>query len=215
MTKEQIIILVVSIFLSIILIGVIGYFLIYPLIRKKYMYMNFKYAYYKKIHNIAEINDYILLNGINLRNSDGIIVSKIDHILLGKKYIYIIKDRYYRGAISGLKDDSIWLFFDEKNQRKEISNPMMKNEERIKILSAITKIDSNLCVSIVLINSDCIIKNPEDLNNNNSFIVSSKGLKKLIKTLEKRKVDDIDQSTAEKTMRDIYRVYGKGRENND
>ena len=212
MSKELIIILCVSIFVGVLLIVAIIYFFIYPLIRKKYMYRNFKYVYYKKIAKITEYNDYLLVNNVNLRNNEDLIISNINHIMLGKKYIYIIKDRYYRGAINGNKEDDIWYFFDEKNNKKEISNPMKRNEERIKNLCVLTKIDPKLCISIVLINDDCVIKDPKSLYSNNSFIISCKGLNKLIKSLEKRNVKQIDQLAAEQAMNEIYRIYGRGRE---
>ena len=212
MNKEQIIIVCLSILVSIALIVAIIYFFIVPLFKKKFMYKNFKYVYYKKVYKVAEYNDYLLINQINLKDNDDIIVSKIDHIILGKKFIYIIKDRYYRGALNGEKLDNTWLFFDEKNNKKEVSNPMLKNEERVKKFSAISNIDPSFCISIVLINDDCVVKNPNELNSNNSFIISCKKLNKLIKTIEKRKVKDIDQKSAEIAMNDLYRIYGRGQE---
>ncbi len=212
MSKEQIIILCVSIFVAILLLVAIIYFFIYPLIRKKYMYRNFKFAYYKKIYKITEYNDFLLVNNVNLRNNEDLIISRIDHIMVGKKYIYIIKDKFYRGAINGNREDNTWLFFDAKNNKKEISNPMKKNEERVKNLCALTRIDQKLCISIVLINDDCVIKDPKALYSNNSFIISNKGLNKLIKSIEKRDIKPLDQVSSEQAVNEIYRIYGRGRE---
>ncbi len=210
MTKNQIILTCTSIIIGILLIVAIIYFFIVPLFRKKFMYKNFKYIYYKKVYKVAQYNDYLLINQINLKDNDGIIISKIDHIILGKKYIYLIKDRYYRGALSGERLDNAWLFFDEKNNKKEVSNPMQKNEERMKNFCAVSNINPSFCISIVLINDDCVIKNPTSLNSSNSFIISCKKLNKLIKTIEKRDVKDIDQKSAEIAMHDLYRIYGRG-----
>ncbi len=176
------------------------------------MYRNFKFVYYKKIYKITEYNDFLLVNNVNLRNNEDLIISRIDHIMVGKKYIYIIKDKFYRGAINGNREDNTWLFFDAKNNKKEISNPMKKNEERVKNLCALTRIDQKLCISIVLINDDCVIKDPKALYSNNSFIISNKGLNKLIKSIEKRDIKPLDQVSSEQAINEIYRIYGRGRE---
>ena len=62
---------------------------------------------------------------------------------------------------------------------------------------------------MVIINDNCVIKNANELNKDNSFIVSRKNLKKIIKMVERRDVKRMDQKQLEYAVQDISRLYGK------
>lgn len=197
--------------IGIILICIFLLFLIlYPSIKKYYAFKNFQKIYYRQIRKIADINDYYLINNLVIRNNNQL-VCRIDHVLFGEKYIYVIKDRYYRGAIDGKKDDAMWFFYSSDNKKYEMENPMLINEKRVEKLSLITQIDQSFFISIVIVNDNCIIKNAQDLNKDNSFIVSKKNLKKLIKMIEKRNVKKMDQRQLEYAVQDISKLYGRNR----
>ncbi len=213
--NSDVAITIIAVIGVILLVALLLVAILFPILRKKYMYRNFRLVYHKKIYEIAEKNDYLLLNNVHLRNKE-VSVATIDHILFAHKYIYVIKDRYYKGAISGNKKDSVWLFFNKANERTEIHNPMIINKTRIEKLISLTGISQDLFVSIILVNDDCVIQNPEELNSKRSYIVSRAKLPKLIRSLEKNKnVKDINQETLEVAVQEIYRLYGKGSEGND
>lgn len=194
---------------SVVLIAILAIFLLsFPFIRRHYTFKNFQKIYYKKIRQIADINDYYLINNLVIKNNNQL-VCRIDHVLFGDKYIYVIKDRFYRGAISGNKEDNTWLFYSNDGKKFEMENPMQVNEKRLEKLSLITQIDPSFFISIVLINDNCVIKNASDLNKEDSFIVPKKSLKKVIKTIEKRNVKNMDQKQLEFAVQDISRLYGK------
>lgn len=199
---------------AIVLISLLAIFLLtFPFIRRHYAFKNFQKIYYKRIRKIADINDYYLINNLVIKNNNQL-VCRIDHVLFGDKYIYVIKDRYYRGAISGNKDDNTWLFYANDGRKFEMENPMQVNEKRLEKLSLITQIDPSFFISIVLINDNCVIKNANELNKEDSFIVSKKNLKKIIKAVEKRNVKNMDQKQLEFAVQDISRLYGKNSRNN-
>ena len=153
----------------VVLIAILALFLIvFPFIRRHYVFKNFQKIYYKKIRQIADINDYYLINNLVIKNNNQL-VCRIDHVLFGDKYIYVIKDRYYRGAISGNKEDAIWIFYSNDGKKFEMENPMQVNEKRLEKLSLITQIDPSFFISIVLINDNCAIKNASELNNTRYF----------------------------------------------
>lgn len=209
-TNQDLIVQIIVIISSILLLLVVAFIILFPIIKKKYLYKNFKIVYYKKIKDICDKNDYLLLNNIKVKDKD-IDVCRIDHIIFANKYIYVIKDRYYRGAINGQRSDNIWLFFDHDNRKYEIHNPLNINKERIQKLCEITGMDTSLFVSIVLVNNDCILKNYKDLNSKRNFIVSTKNLPKLIKEIERRDVKDLDRELVELSVQDIYKTFGQGK----
>ena len=83
------------------------------------------------------------------------------------------------------------------------------NEKRVEKLSLVTQIDPSFFISVVIINDNCVIKNANELNKDNSFIVSRKNLKKIIKMVERRDVKRMDQKQLEYAVQDISRLYGK------
>lgn len=186
------------------------FFLFLPIVRRRRAVRDFQKRYYKEIRKIADLEDYYLINNLAIRNNNQLIC-KIDHVLFGNKYIYVIKDRYYRGAISGNKHDKIWKFYTKGNKSLEMENPMRVNEKRVDKLSLVTQIDMSFFISVVLINDDCVIRNTKELNKDNSFIVSKKNLKKLIKTIEKRDVRNMDPKQLQYAVQDISRLFGRGK----
>ena len=190
------------------------FLIIFPFAKRHYNFKNFQKIYYKEIRKIAEINDYYLINNLVIKNNNQLIC-RIDHVLFGDKYIYVIKDRYYRGAISGKKEDSTWFFYSNQKKQFEMDNPMAINEKRLEKLSLVTNIDKSFFISILVINDNCVVKNANELNKNNSFIVSKKNLRKLIKNIEKRNVKNMDQKQLEFAVQDISRLYGKNKQKND
>ena len=190
------------------------FLIIFPFAKRHYNFKNFQKIYYKEIRKIDEINDYYLINNLVIKNNNQLIC-RIDHVLFGDKYIYVIKDRYYRGAISGKKEDSTWFFYSNQKKQFEMDNPMAMNEKRLEKLSLVTNIDKSFFISILVINDNCVVKNANELNKNNSFIVSKKNLRKLIKNIEKRNVKNMDQKQLEFAVQDISRLYGKNKQKND
>ena len=199
--------IIIAVTFGILTLSVIIFLIVYPFAKRRYQFKNFKKIYYKKIRAIAEINDYYLINNLILRNNEQVIC-QIDHCLFGEKFIYVIKDRYYRGAIKGDKEDNIWIFYDKKGKTFEMENPMKVNELRVEKLSLMTQIDSSFFISIVVINDDAIVKNMENMSSNDSYIVSRKKLPKLIKSIESRDVKKIDEKQLNFAVQDISRLYG-------
>ena len=147
--------------------------MVFPIAKRHYTFKNFQNIYYKAIRKIADINDYYLINNLVIKNNNQL-VCRIDHVLFGDKYIYVIN-----------------------------------NEKRVEKLSLVTQIDPSFFISVVIINDNCVIKNANELNKDNSFIVSRKNLKKIIKMVERRDVKRMDQKQLEYAVQDISRLYGK------
>ena len=162
----------------------------------------------KKINNVVLNHDYLLINNLTLNDREGKICT-IDHLIFAHKYIYVIKDRYYRGAIVGKKEDNIWFFYGKDGQKEEFENPMYINKKRIEKFSNVTHFDKEYFISIVLINNDCVIKNLKSLNGGDSYIIPYSKLNSLIKTIESKDVPPINQKALEKVVLEIAALKGK------
>jgi len=172
---------------------------------KRHIYArNYVRIYGKVIYKIALDYDYYLINQFGLVEQAEKITT-INHILFGQKYIYVIKDCYYRGAIGAKEDDSSWIHYASKRKKTYIDNPLRVNSEYLNALSIITQIDKSMLISVVVINDDCLIT-PFKGKSQSNFLVAKSSIRKLIKALEAREVDDIDDEALDRAVKDIARL---------
>jgi hypothetical protein len=168
----------------------------------KHRYME---IFHKTIMRIAEDQDYQLINPVLFKLDDSTFL-KIDHLLFGDKFIYVIKDEYYNGALLGKLKDQNWLFHHfDKQKGKYVTNPFMVNARRIEKLSLLTQLNENLFVSIIIVNDEAMIdrvSRGETL----SFMVSIKKLPRVIAAFEDRNVMKLDAEKTQLAVNSIYRL---------
>ena len=140
---------VIAILVAIILIAFFFYKFVFA--KKRY-----KDVIYLKLARLAKFNDYLLLNNYAI-DFDDTHVGIIDHILISKKYIFVINDFSLSGVISGdLKDRSLRVI-NGKNDVKIISNPLNYNINLIKRLNLYNHLDQTFVKGIVVIDNDSYI----------------------------------------------------------
>ena len=163
--------------------------------------------YYRKVNRIVLDNDFYLIN--NFENKTGDETFHIDHIVIGEKFIYCIRDRYFDGALVVKEDNDGWLYYHGR-KKNIVPNSLSMNLLRVERLSLMSGIDQKLFVSIVVINDDCLIT-PFELTRENSFLVSLKRLPKLIDYIESQDVEILDPHTSAVAARDFseLNLHGK------
>ena len=72
--------------------------------------------FYNKVNRINLDNDYFLLNDLLLNLSGEYF--HIDHVLGGEKYIYVITDKFYEGAIVPSTHDPSWTYYTMKERKQ-------------------------------------------------------------------------------------------------
>lgn len=170
----------------IVIAGLLAIILIlFFLYKEVYTRKHFKDTVYFKLSGLAKLNDYLLLNNYAVDFDDNH-VGIIDHLLISKKYIYVINDFQLSGVISGdLKDRSLRLITNSKNV-KYISNPINYNINLIKRLNLYNHLDQTFVKGIVVIPNDTHINLSS--TNNQFMMLRKKELKKYILKADK---DDI------------------------
>ena len=129
--------------------------------------------------------------------------------MIGQKYIYVIRDRYYPGAISAKEDDQKWIFYKGKS-KKIISNPLLLNRLRADRLSLISNMSPDYFISIVLVNNDCLMT-PMTNTKSDSFLVSLKKFPELIKVLESQEgVEPLKEEQVAVAARDFAALNMNG-----
>lgn len=180
---------------------------------KRFLYKHFTMRmYYKTIKKVVLYNDFFLINDF-VNMTAGSEVFHIDHIMVGNKFIYCIRDRYYPGAIAAKEEDPNWIFYSGK-KAIYIQNPMLINKIRVERLSMMTGFDSRFLVSIVLINDDCMMTPIENTYSDN-FLVSLKNLPSFISYMESQNVDPLDPHAAAVAVHDLSELNLRGKLKNE
>ena len=173
-------------------------FLFYKNLYFKKRYRNY---YYQKIYRYVLNNDYLLINNFkhNYGKKDEIY---IDHIIFGKKYIYLIYDNYYFGCLNGKIDDNYLLFYAANSKTSVVNNPIKKSLDISKNFKKHYNLDSNLVKTIVLFNNGCLLDIKDESFNKTAkdyIKINNVDLIKSLKEFENSNISDINQEEILKT----------------
>lgn len=167
--------------------------------RKRHLKKRFQVKYfYPHVYKTALYYDYYLINTFNIALTAQLDL-KIDHLLFGNKYIYIINDYIYEGILTGKKQDSSWILQDLKGEESYIANPLKVNDEIRKKLSLKTAIDDATFICITLVNNKTDI-NSLNVNTKDNYIIDIKDFMKLIDAIESRKVSALNEEQLQKRV---------------
>ena len=183
--------IIVFLFLAICL-----YFPISGAYRRKYFQIHF----YKQVYRVALDNDYYLINQYVFK-VDSSKNATVDHILFGNKYIYTIISKFYQGDLIGKYADKSLIFISHKGKKCYTDNPYYEAKYLTSKLSSSTGIDASLMIGIVLINDDCKVAVQSE--SKQFYIIQRKRLSALIKAIESRPVESINQTQLEKAVQSI------------
>ena len=175
-----------SVAIGLFLLFIVGLF-IYKRVYKKKRY---KEATYLTLAHLAKLNDYLLLNNFKL-DFDDQHVANIDHILISKKYIFLITDFDLSGVISGELRDPLLRVVDNYKSAVNVSNPLNYNINLVKRLHTSYRFDPSFLKGLVVINDDAVV----NINSQSEqfFMVRRKDLKKLIKKFDKEKIANLKE----------------------
>lgn len=160
--------------------------------------------FYKYIRKVAVYQDYYLINKLELQISDQQSF-KVDHLLFGNKYIYVINDYFHKGKLLGKKQDGSWILKTKKGNEIVIKNPMQENSRLLKQLHLITSIDEMQFVGITLVNNETDI-NELNVNEKDNYIIDLRDFAKLVKSLEGRDIKVLNQEELQKRVLEIDRL---------
>lgn len=191
-----------------------GFFLVlflYGPIRNLYRRHRTVNSYYKMVMKTALDHDFYLINKWSYQFGEGKNEGvHIDHLLFGDKFIYVIRDRYFEGAITAKPDDRSWVYYRGKKNKKYFDNPMAINKIRADRLSYLSGKPREYFVCIVLVNDDCLVtpfKNSEDGN----YLVSVSKFEKFIEAKEKADLASFEEEELNAVVKDFASLNGRKR----
>ena len=174
-----------------------------------YKAKQFQIHYYKKVYRVALDNDYYLINQYVFK-IDNSKVASVDHILFGNKYIYVLSSKYYQGDLVGKYHDKSLIFISHKGKKCYTDNPYNQVKFLASKLSSSTGVDPSLMIGIVLVNDDCKVAVESD--SKQFYIIQRKPFAALIKAIESRQVEDINQTQLAKAVQSIAKQNKRKKE---
>ena len=190
------------IIVPIVVVAIVIFFIVIPVNKRRHK-KHFKEYCYKTIYRIAFDEDYYLINNFMFR-VDPSKIGKIDHILFGNKYIYVLLDVYYDGDLVGKETDQSLILLDKRGKKYYTENQYQVSQALVKSLSISTGIDQSMFIGIVIVNKDC--KLGIDSNNKQHYIIQKNKLRKLIKAIESRNIGRINASQLESAVKAIDKL---------
>lgn len=199
--------------LGVLLVLTVLLLILYPKLHKNKFKKNFVSIYGKKVYRYALHNDLYLINQLELRGNDDQRL-KVDHLLFGTKYIYLIKDYYLPGVIEAKEKDHSFIYkSSEKNSKKVyIDNPLIENKRLLKKVALNVGLNESLFISIVLLNDDAELDNFVSTSKDN-FIVHLSSFNRLINQLESRKVAPLNDNQLRYTVKDVNKLNVRNKKN--
>lgn len=152
---------------------------------------NHKKHVYKALHNYVEENDKLLLNDVVCYlDGDTSKPTRIDHVLICEKYVYVIKDYTQEGGIYGNLADSHLFRQDRNGKKQRIDNPVLENLNTVTKLEKLTHIahDQKLFVSVVVFNNSLVVPKGVQVKSQTSWFIP---LSELIGTVKVAEQDNI------------------------
>ena len=177
-------------------------FVVIP-VNKRHQKKNFGEYCYKAIYRIAFDEDYYLINNFKFKPDPTTLV-RIDHILFGNKYIYVITSAYFDGDLTGKESDASLILVSKKDKKYYTDNKYETSKALVKYLSTTTGINEGMFVGIVVVNNDC--KLCIETNNKFYYLIQRNKLKKLIKAIESRNVGNINATQLEAAVKAIDKL---------
>lgn len=182
--------------LILLLIIAIVFFVTYPIVKGKIVTKKYGDFCSKKVKSIADKNGFKFLTNLKLVSFNREELG-IDHILFGKKYIYILSNYQFNGDIKGTPDNNSWILLKRHNKGCEyIDNISNQLSEKTRVFSSKISANPELIMPIAIVNNECEIR-VDGINDNNTFVIHYSSLKKLIKKLEFRDIKNLDVEEVE------------------
>ena len=104
-----------------------------------------------ELEKLVKDNKGYLINNLCFKDEEGY-SSEIDHILITKAGVFVIKTKSNYGKIYGNENDIVWQsYYKDTNKTKEIINPVRQNKGHINHLRKMFKRNSPKMYSVIII----------------------------------------------------------------
>lgn len=150
----------------------------------------------QEVNNVLkEIKGYKLLNDIMIKGKNG--TSQIDHILIGKKGIFVIETKDYSGLIYGEEYSKYWTQIINRSNN-QFYNPIRQNYGHVKSLERYIK-RNDIFISVIVFTNKSKLKEVKS----KTPVIQLKNLKMFIRRYKS------DVRLSKKEIEEIYNLVKK------
>lgn len=185
--------------LAVILFLFIVAFILFLLFLRKMSKETFKMYCQRKVKRIARRNNLLAIENLNILNYEREKIG-VDHVIFGKKYIYVITDFMLKGFVSGEVNDNSWVYFNKIEKKNHyLENLSYVSDKNILEFAGILGINADPIVSICLVPNECDFT-VKQLEYNKKMVVHYSSLSRKIKELESQNIGTLNE-------KQIYEQY--------
>lgn len=168
---------------------IVALILLIILIKKRRNFRKINLGEQEVNNALKEIKGYKLLNDIMIKGKNG--TSQIDHILIGKKGIFVIETKDYSGLIYGEEYSKYWTQIINRSNN-QFYNPIRQNYGHVKSLERYIK-RNDIFISVIVFTNKSKLKKVKS----KTPVIQLKNLKGFIKRyksdvrLSKNEIEEI------------------------
>ena len=154
----------------------------------------------RKVSRIAKRNESRVVLDLHIANYDREKVNA-NHVIFGKKYIYLISDFMLKGFVSGDEKDNSWIYYDNiKKKHNYLTNLHALSNKNILDFAEILRISPDSIVSICLVPNEVDFK-IENAESDKTLIVHTASLSRIIRKFEHKKIGEFDKDQIEEKFK--------------
>jgi hypothetical protein len=151
-----------------------------------------------KVKRFCVAYDFLYLKNIKLEK-------KVDYVIFGRKFVYVINWFKEPGSLVGSEDDKYWLLKKNDKNSKKIPNPLLLNSEAFNSIITITNSDEQFFFNLLLLKHCAKIEDEIFLSDSSqAMLKESQIFKWIIATEKNAKFPDIKDSSAEEAADKLY-----------
>ena len=193
--------------LAIILVLFIVAFILFLVMLCKMTPETFKKYAQGKVRRIARRNHLFAIDDLNILNYKREHL-RVDHVIFGKKYIYIITDYMLKGFVSGEVNDNSWVYYNKITKKSiYLDNLSYVSDQNIQEFAGILGINADPIVSICLVPNECDFT-VKQLEYNKKMVVHYSSLNRKIRELESSNIGSLNE-------KQIYEQYSAIKSKNE
>lgn len=160
-----------------------------------------------KLKKFAIDHDFPLLSDVVIQVREDKYV-KIDHVMIGNKYIYVIACKCYYGYLNAKAIDEKWVLY-RRDKLKHIDNPLKNNYKRMKILSSLLDNSIEDFVNIIYL-SKPVVTNKIEGSNSKEFVLYEDDFEKFIEVYEKEcELNEFSVKSINEAAKKIYDYHNE------
>lgn len=161
-----------------------------------------------KLKRFAVDHDFPLLSDVVIQVRENKYI-KIDHIMIGNKYIYVICCKCYYGYLNAKAIDEKWVLYKGKRML-HIDNPLKNNEKRIKILANLLENSIEDFVNVVYLSKPVVTDKIVTNNNKKEFVLFEEDFEKFIEVYEKEcSLNEFSVKSVNEAAKKIYDYHNE------